>query len=274
MVSAAISLYCNITDKILLQGLKSIFIYLFFILFYTVAKAQVIQIEGTVYDFNNRLPIEAVSVLCTCGSGTLTDSNGHYSILVTDHDSLFFSYLGKNTMKYPVDTIKYPEAFEIGLHVDAKWLPEVKVQTHNYYMDSVENRRAYAKIFDYKKPGLALNQSTPSTYVPGAVTVGLDLDALINVFRFRRNRQLASFQNRLLKEEADKYIDHRYSIRLVKQLTHLESPELETFMNQYRPEYSILQQMNDLELGYYIELSYDDYLRKKQGSGRRILGTN
>ena len=258
--------------------MKFVFLYIIaFFLCSLAAKAQIVQISGSVYDFNNRLPIEAVAVQCTCGSGTLTDSNGHYSIIVREHDSLFFSYLGKNTIKYPVDTIKAPEDFEIGLHIDVKWLPEVKVQTHNYYMDSVENRRAYAKIFDYKKPGLALNRSNSSTYVPGSVTVGLDLDELINVFRFRRNRQLASFQNRLLKDEQDKYIDHRYSIRLVKQLTKLESPELEKFMNAYRPEYSILQQMNDLELGYYIELSYKDYQLRKNttnANSRSILGTN
>ena len=114
-----------------------------------------------------------------------------------------------------MDTIQYPEDFEVGLHVDVKWLPEVKVRTHNYYMDSIENRNAYAKIFDYKKPGLALSKNT-SSYIPGSVTVGLDLDALINVFRFRKNRQMLSFQNRLKKEEQDKYIDHRYSIRLTK----------------------------------------------------------
>ncbi len=256
------------------------FAWLYFIFFFfccQVAKAQIIQISGSVYDFSNRLPIEAVAVQCTCGSGTLTDSNGHYSIIVRENDSIFFSYLGKSTIKYPVDTIRSPEDFEIGLHIDVKWLPEVKVQTHNYYMDSVENRRAYAKIFDYKKPGLALNRISPSTYVPGSVTVGLDLDELINMFRFRRNRQLASFQNRLVKEEQDKYIDHRYSIRLVKQLTKLESPELEKFMAAYRPEYSILQQMNDLELGYYIELSYKDYQLRKNTtntSERRILGAN
>ena len=250
---------------------------LLFICFTYIGQAQTLRLSGSVYDFNNRIPIEAVAVQCTCGSGALTDSNGHYTLLVTQKDSVYFSYLGKNTIKYPVDTIRYPESFEIGLHVDAKWLPEVKVQTHNYYLDSVENRRAYAKIFNYQKPGLALNRSTPSTYVPGSVTVGLDLDALINVFRFRRNRQLASFQNRLLKEEQDKYIDHRYSIRLVKQLTKLEPPLLEKFMTAYRPDYSILQQMNDLELGYYIELCYKDYQqnRNRTDSNRRsILGTN
>ncbi len=250
----------------------SFFAFLFCSLY---ANAQVLQISGSVYDFSNRLPIESVVVQCTCGSGAITDSNGHYTILVTQHDSVYFSYLGKNTIKYPVDTITYPDAFEVGLHVDVKWLPEVKVKTHNYYMDSVENRRAYAKIFDYKKLGLAISRNAPSTYVPGALTVGLDLDALINVFRFRRNRQLLSFQNRLMKEEQDKYIDHRYSVRLIKQLTKLESPELNKFMTEYRPEYDILQQMNDLELGYYIELSYKDYLVQKRAThtnGRSILG--
>lgn len=236
-----------------------------------------IPISGTVYDFSNRLPIEAVAVQCTCGKGTLTDSSGHYFLLVKQRDSIFFSYLGKNTIKYPIDTIKNTEAFDLGLHIDVKWLPEVKVQTHNYYIDSIQNRRDYAKIFNYQKPHLALSKNSPSTYVPGSVTVGLDLDELINMFRFRRNRQMLSFQNRLLQDEQDKYINHRYSVRLVKQLTKLESPELERFMNEYRPEYDILLQMNDLELGYYIELSYKDYLVKKNthnNSGRSILGTN
>ena len=258
--------------------MKFFWLTFFFITVVTVcAQAQVIPLSGTVYDFSNRLPIEAVSVQCTCGFGTITDSTGHYSLLVTQRDSLFFSYLGKNTIKYPVDTIKNTEAFDLGLHIDVKWLPEVKVQTHNYYIDSIQNRRDYAKIFDYRKPHLALSKNSPSTYVPGAVTVGLDLDELINMFRFRKNRQMLSFQNRLVQQEQDKYIDHRYSVRLVKQLTKLESPELERFMTEYRPEYDILQQMNDLEVGYYIELSYKDYLVKKNtrnGSGRSILGTN
>ena len=257
--------------------LRFFFIGLFFFVFFCTAQAQTLRLSGSVYDFSNRIPIEAVAVQCTCGSGALTDSNGHYSLLVTQSDSIYFSYLGKNTIRYPVDTIKNTDAFEIGLHIDVKWLPEVKVQTHNYYMDSVENRRAYAKVFNYQKPGLALNKSTPSTYVPGSVTVGLDLDALINVFRFRKNRQMLSFQNRLLKEEQDKYIDHRYSVRLVKQLTRLEPPLLEKFMAAYRPDYSILQQMNDLELGYYIELCYKDYQQNRNkinGNGRSILGVN
>jgi len=238
------------------------------------AKAQNFELEGTVYDYANHRPIEAVSVVCTCGGGTITDSNGHYILKVSKKDSVYFSYLGKNTIKYPLDTIKNISDFELGLHIDAKWLPEVKVTSHNYRLDSVQNRKDYAKIFDYKRPGLRINNTTTPTYIPGSVTAGLDLDELINVFRFRRNRQLLSFQTRLLKEEQDKYIDHRFSKRLVKQLTQLESPDIESFMAAYKPEYDILQQMNDLELGYYVELCFKDYTKKKIASSakRTILG--
>lgn len=235
-------------------------------------KAQTFNLQGTVYDYANRRPIDAVSVLCTCGSGTITDSMGHYSIRVSEKDSLYFSYFGKNTIKYPIDTINNVSAFDVGLHVDVKWLPEVKVQTHNYRLDSIQNRRDYAKIFDYKKPGLSISSNRTPTYIPGSVTAGLDLDALINMFRFRRNRQMLSFQNRLLQEEEDNYINHRYSRRLVKQLTQLEQPELDSFMLAYRPDYDLLQQMNDLELGYYIQLCFKDYTQQKLVvPGRRSL---
>ena len=70
---------------------------------------------------------------------------------------------------------------------------------------------------------------------------------------------MLSFQQRLLQDEQDKYIDHRYSKFLVKRLTNLEGKELDDFMNFYRPSYEETLAMNDLELGYYIEQCYKNY---------------
>ena len=184
---------------------------------------------------------------------------GRYSISVTGADSVWFSYLNKQTMKYPVDTITHPLNFDVALYVDARWLPEVKVRASDYRYDSIQNRLQYAKIFNFHKPGIKLSQSSPSTYVPGSLTVGFDLDEIINAFRFKRNRQLLSFQQRLIQDEQDKYIDHRYSKYLVKKLTQLDDKELEDFMIIYRPSYEEVLAMNDLELGYYIELCYKNY---------------
>ncbi len=221
--------------------------------------AQQWEIQGTVFDYSNRRPVEAVTVLTTSGRATVTDSLGKYEIPVRKGDSLWFSYMGKNTLKYRADSIENTSNFEIALHIDVRLLPEVRVQARNYRMDSIQNRRDYASIFNYRKPHLQMSSNPPSAYVPGSLTVGLDLDALINMFRFKKMRSMENLQRRLLQQEQDKYIDHRFSKYFVKQLTHLDSTELKTFMAIYRPSYETLVLLNDLELGYYIEQCYKKY---------------
>jgi hypothetical protein len=241
--------------------LKSVFV---FILFFFISKIAFSQtIKGRVTDYFSKRPLDAVTVQTSSGHFSISDSLGNYTIDVTKKDSLWFSYLNKQTMRYPVDTIMHPENFDIALYVDARWLPEVKVATRNYRLDSIQNRETYANAFNYRKPGLRLSQSNPSTYTPGSLTAGFDLDEIINSFRFRRNREMLSFQQRLIQEEHDKYIDHRYTKYLVKKLTGLDGKQLEDFMNYYRPLYDEVLMMNDLELGYYIEQCYKDYQLEK-----------
>ena len=242
---------------------------LLFGIFYLPAKSQFITISGTVYDISARNPIEAVTVRSTSGRGTITDSAGRYSLTVKSKDSIWFSLLNKNTMKYAVDTISDPTNFDISIHLKAVELPAVTVRSRDYRLDSIQNRKDYQKYFDFKKPGIKL--STDNTYSPGGAMVGLDLDELINMFRFRRNRNLQFLQNRLVQQEQDRYINYRFSKLLVRKITKLQSPEIDTFMRKYRPDYDLLQQFNDLELGYYIQqhfkeyryLKYKESLRKK-----------
>jgi len=160
-----------------------------------------------------------------------------------------------------VDTISNVSNFEIGLHVDAILLPPVTVRNNSYKMDSILNRQDYAKVFNFKKPGIGISPS----YVPvqGGMSVGLDLDEFINMFRFKRNKRILALQGRLLQQEEDKYIDHRFSKRFARQLTKLDSPELETFLALYRPSYEFLQLVNDIELGIYIQQSFEDYKSRK-----------
>lgn len=217
------------------------------------------KLHGTVSDYFSKRPLDAVTVQTTSGLHTITDSLGKFSIPISPKDSVWFSYLAKNTVKYPIDTIKNLSNFEIALYVDAAWLPAVKVQTKNYTLDSIQNRQEYAKVFNFRKPTIQLTHASPNTYTPGAVTVGMDLDAFINMFRFRRNRQLLTMQNRLLEQEQEKYVNHRYSKYFVSKITGLKGNELDSFIQLSKPSYELMQVMNDLELGYYIEQIYNIY---------------
>lgn len=206
-----------------------------------------VQIKGTVYDVTQRIPLEGVSVLSSSGRGAVTDSNGHYSIMLPNNDSIYFSYINKPTKPVAVKDITYPWDFNMSLHVTSGLLPTVIVRPKSYRLDSMQNRADYARIFSFQKPNPLNSINTGA----GGV-VGMDPNEIINMFRFKRNRRILAFQNRLLQQEQDKYIDHRYNKAIVKKLTGLQGSALDTFMVRYRPDYYFVQACNDLELYQYI----------------------
>lgn len=200
-----------------------------------------------VYDSSRNYPMEAVSVLSTSGTGTVTNAEGYYEIEVTERDSIWFSYLNKATVKFPVMKISNPMQFDISLQVNVPVMKEVKILPKNYRLDSLRNRQDYAKIFNYEKP--KLKTVTPQY----GTAVGFDLDEIINMFRVRRNRSMASFQRRLLLEEQDKYVDFRFNKALVRRLTLLDGTELDSFMRVFRPSYTFTKLAGDYEFRLYIK---------------------
>lgn len=209
--------------------------------------AKKVQLTGTVYDGSARFALQGVSVLGTSGAGTATDTLGHYSIQLLPGDSLYFSYLGRATAKIPVKDIPQGFPFDMSLDVAVDSLPTVLVQSRDYRTDSIANRKEYQKVFDY-------GYSYLDKMNPGrggrSVGVGIDLDLL---FDGKKNRQMLALQRRLEEEETDKYIDHRWTRALVKKVTGLEPPALDSFMRQYRPSKEFIQSCTtDYEYYHYI----------------------
>ncbi len=225
-----------------------IFFFSFILLFGISVNAQ-INISGTVYDISKKNLVEGVRVINSDGKIITTDSLGRYSINVQLNDTISFFYRGKPTQPFPVNKISNPAQFDISLHtvVESRYkvLADIKVYSKSYKEDSMENRETYKGIFSYRKPGF---QTTMS---PSGVA-GVDLDEIINIFRFRRNKNLRAFQNRLENQEQEKYIDHRFSKTTVSRVTGLVSPQLDSFMIIYRPSYYFTQQSNDAVFYQYI----------------------
>ncbi len=218
------------------------------------AHAQ-FKVKGTVYDSSRLYPLQSVTVLSTGGKGTFTDINGNYEIDVNEKDSIWFSYLGKPTIKYPVLKMNDPLHFDISLHINITVLKEVKVMPRNYRLDSIQNRRDYAKIFDYEKPRLRPTMGGGA----GGVGVGFDLDEIVRMFQFRRNKNMLRFQQRLLEQEQDKFIDHRFNKQLVRRLTNLTDEKLDSFMVSYRPGYQFTLMASDYEFQSYIKKCYEQF---------------
>jgi hypothetical protein len=227
-----------------------------FILFAGAASAQYV-VKGTVFDSSHRYRIEAVTVVSTGGKMTMTDSLGRYQITVGEKDSIWFSYLGKPTPKYPVLKIVDVTQFDIALRLKSDVMKEVIVRNRNYRQDSIQNRKDYAKVFDFHRPNVASLTSI------GPTGAAIDLDELIRVFQFRKNKSMEKFKDRLEEQERQKFIDHRFNKALVKRLTNLDSTELDIFMLRYRPSYAYTLIASDYDFQMYIKKCFELYKSPK-----------
>jgi len=228
--------------------------------FSNVVTGQII-ISGTVYDSTKLYVVPGVIVKSTGGGATITDSSGAYHINTNEKDSISFYYANKPTQKFPVRSIDNYTDFDISLQVRVfekfKLLKEVKVFAKNYRQDSAENRVTYSKIFDYQKPGLRSNL-TPGT------PPGLDINELINIFRFRRNKMNLAFQKRLVENEEDKYVNYKFNSILLKRVTGLTGTLLDKYIMQYKPTYEFIVTATELEFYEYI-LGTSYKFKKQEG---------
>lgn len=213
-----------------------------------IVRAQ-LTVSGTVFDISKINYVENVRVVSTGGMFAITDSMGRYSIPVSEGDSLVFHYNNKPTQKFAVATIHDPAHFDISLRMPVKSkygvLKEVTVFSKSHKEDSIENRQTYADVFNYQKPGV-------STSVSPDGMVGADVNELINIFRFRRNKRMKAFQQRLEIQEQEKFIDYRFNKIFVKRITGLQSPELDTFLVWYRPDYDFTRFSDEISFNQYI----------------------
>ncbi len=212
-------------------------------------------IKGTVFDSARVNYVGQVTVQSTGGAKTQTDTLGRYTIEAGISDSICFVYNGKATPKYPVRNITDYSNFDIALLVPIyskyKIIKGVTVFSKTYRQDSLENRNEYGDIFDFQRPGVQ------SSMVNGSA--GANLDELINVFRFRRNRNIRNFQRRLLMQEQDKYVDYRFNKKVAGNLTGLKGPALDSFMVIFRPPYEFATQTSLYDFYWYIKMSGEQY---------------
>jgi hypothetical protein len=132
-------------------------------------------------------------------------------------------------------------------------LQEVRIRSHSYKQDSIQNRLDYARIFNYRK--VTVGSMTSIGPMGGAI----DLDELIRLFQFRKNKSTLRFQQRLLEQEREKFVDHRFSKALVRRLTGLDGEALDAFMQRYRPNYEFAAIASEYDFQLYIKKAFEAY---------------
>ncbi|MDQ6903103.1 MAG: carboxypeptidase-like regulatory domain-containing protein [Bacteroidota bacterium] len=218
-----------------------------------------ITVSGTVFDSTKLYVVPGVNVSSTSGLTTITDSLGAYHINVSENDSLSFFYRGKSTIKFPVKAMGTYNSFDISLHVRVsakyKLLQSVTVFADNYHRDSAENRMEYSKIFNFEKPRIS------SSYEDGG-PAGIDLDQLIGMFNRRKNKANLAFQNRLVDNERDRYVNYRFSPKVIQRVTGLSGDTLLKYRKRYMPSYDFV--VSSTLAQFYAYILNTSYAFKKE----------
>jgi hypothetical protein len=233
------------------------FLLAFFLVLLSFCSYAQYKVKGTVYDSSRLYRIEAVTVLSTNGKGTVTDSLGRYQLDVGEKDSIWFSFLGKPTPKYPILKIADITRFDIALRLKMDVMQEVKIRSRIYKEDSIQNRKDYAKAFDFRRPSF---ESMTSVNAMGA---GIDIQELIRLFQFRKNKSMEKFRERLLEQEREKFVDHKFSKALVKRLTGLDGDQLTLFMKEYRPVFEFALYSSEYDFQLYIKKAGEEFKKTK-----------
>lgn len=84
--------------------------------------------------------------------------------------------------------------------------------------------------------------------------------SLVNAFS-KQSQQKRAFQKFIDSELNEKAINQKFNKGIVSQLTKINGQLLEDFMSYYRPTYSQVSTMNDVDLRTYIVNSYNQYIK-------------
>jgi hypothetical protein len=117
-------------------------------------------------------------------------------------------------------------------------------ETHNYQLDSLQRREEYRWILDRKHPVRLWNEKRASDQP------GFNFSP-IGYFS-KGEKQKRRLKKRLLEQEREYYIDSRFPIARVSQITGLTGDSLRTFMRRYRPSYEFCRRSNNQDIFLYI----------------------
>ena len=249
-----------------MNGLQVLFLLLFIT---NLSSAQ--DLKGTIKDKHSGDFLIGVSVKVASRS-TYSDGYGKFIVSgVKLGDTITFSSIGYREVKYIVDNSNL-DHLVIYMEQATILLGEVKINSlRNYKADSLKFREEFAKTFNYSKPKFKdiFIRKNYSSNVPGhpnqasnstASLISVDVLSVISMLGKNRTPQ-SKLQQKLIKEEEERYLDNTFSKRKVQNLTGLKGDSLQTFMQLYRPNIDTAKYMSDYDIILYIKKSYQEYIK-------------
>lgn len=199
------------------------------------------RIEGTAYDADSRNKLKLVFVNnLTQREVDHTGQKGDFVVKADLGDLIVFSCPGYQNDTLVLENMR-PKL--VLMRPSLIVLNEVIVSAKSKVPENV--RSAYSSAYSYA--------NTTVLTEDGKLSLG-------NAFG-KQSQQKRAFQKFMDKELNEKTIDQRFNPELVTDLTKIRGQLLEDFMSYYRPTYTQVTDMSEVELRTYIVKSYNEYIR-------------
>jgi len=179
------------------------------------------------------------------GKHNVSDMGGNYKIAVQLGDTVIFSSAGFQPDTAVVAGYMLEEDYLVALRPNVVTLKTVTVdESRNYQLDSMQRREDYRFILDKRHPVKLWNEKR------AADGPGFSFSPI--GFFSKREREKRRLKKRLRQEEEDYYIDSKFPIARVAQLTRLQGDSLRLFMYHYRPSYQFCRGATSQDMFLYI----------------------
>jgi len=218
------------------------------------------KITGFVTDKTNKQPISGA--LVTCGAAkTYTGSTGQFEItLSAKYDSLRITQFGYKSYSL------LPGKPGVALHIELepKIISLKTVTVHgdlDFKADSIRNRAAWAKQFNYTGPTV-MDAFRGSTNGQPFEFISINPLVLIAALTKKSSPEY-KFKKMLIIDEHEQYVDEHFNKGIVSRVTGLKGDTLSVFLTQYRPAYEFVKKSTDYEIEVYIKQSLEKF--KKEG---------
>lgn len=196
------------------------------------------------------------------GKHNVSDMGGNYKIAAAIGDTIVISSAGFLPDTVIVAGYMLTENYLVALRPNVVRLQAVQVdESRNYQMDSLQRREEYRFILDKKHPVKLWNEKR------AADRPGLSFSP-IGYFS-KRERAKRRLKQRLKQEEEDYYIDSRFPVARVAQLTRLQGDSLRIFMYRYRPSYQFCRAASNQDMFLYINDKVRVFRKGDPGPGKR-----
>lgn len=220
------------------------------------------KISGSVIDRNTRLLVSGALVnihwlktYTNIKGGFEINSTGFNDTLKVSH-SVYKAYsilLTKEGINAKIEL----EPAEISLN-------EVLIHSYresDFKRDSIANRIAYVKQFNYSGPKVMDGFKGSTNKQPGDL---ISINPLILIAALtKKNAPEYKFNKILIRDEQAEYVERKFNRGSIAKITGLMGDTLNAFLTNYKPSYQFALKATDYDIEIYIKDSFNTF--KKAG---------